>query len=372
MTESSTKSALILQTGEPSGAGSAVWVPAQSDEEIFEAHAECLIFVDELGGKSPQGSWTERIKLAMDVRYPRAHDLLSRLTIASKHQREYKKTYGYYHRLERVIIGAQDGRVYNGEEAEDVCMLAKAFGAITVKDSYFKVGNTHGGNGDNHTEVLEEHGCYWRSSNTSTDGQQPEVVYSPKVVARRFARGCKRTGPAPPSFLMINELVSGASPLVRFLVTGGCLDTHNNYPWKIVDSYGSHRSGRSGAINVWHSAITMIDSVFGKEAHRHVPEFQKFIRETWAVQGAATRRHFGCDSSSNNYGYNRTRRDQEDELFDLFDRELTRRKPKKLKNLRAINNNRIDDLWLSEEERKTRKTEKALVKALAKKGEVAA
>ena len=330
--------ALILRSGEPSGSGAAVWVPSEDTDQILRTHGECLIFVDGLGGDSTSPLWLEKMRLDFNAKYPSDHPLLNRLSIDMPYGYDNKKDHGCYHWLKQVIVEALGARVYRGEDAEDVCSLARLFGKIRVNTAYFRI--LRDSYSDDHTETMEELGCYYRDN-----GDGREVVYNPKVIQRRIKRDrnpnrkAKGDGRIVP-WLKIDELISGIESMVKILAKHDCIDRWSTHPWKII---GYSKGSRHSTLQVWEDGVTMFNGVFGKNAHRHVPEFQEFLRGLWKRHGDATRRSFGtCGSSWRSSG---------EHLFNFLDYELTVRKPRKRKHtLNETLANRSPD-WRSIEQR---------------------
>ncbi len=334
--------ALILQSGEPSGSGAAVWAPSENTEEILRTHGECLIFVDGLGGDNTSPPWLEKMRLDLNAKYPNDHPLLNRLSIDMPYDYGNSKEHGCRHWLRRVHVEALGARVYKGDSPEDVCSLARQFGKIRVNDSHFRI--RRDSYGDYHTETMEELGCYYRDNDAGH-----EVVYNPKVIQRRIKRDkkldgkdrkMKGTGRIVP-WIMVDELVAAIGPIVKILDRHDCIDRWKAHPWKIT-SYS--KASRQNALQLWEEGMRMFNGVFGRNAHRHVPEFQEFLRGLWKKHGAATRRSFGADGN--------TWQSKGTIVFNFLDYELTARKPRKRKHtLDETLSNRSPD-WRSIEQRK--------------------
>lgn len=302
--------ALVLQSGVPGGSGGATWLPSEDEKEILNTPGENLIFVDSLKYPDAYGYrnvkqrppvWEEQLKLDLEGKYPNVHPHLPRVEINNEQVWEDEK---YVKRLVNVCVLPKSDTEYRENDAEAACELAKQFGQVSVR--YF-FGITRGGY-DAHTSILEEAGCYYRNGENGG-----EVVYNPKVVERRLKRQetVRKTGGRSVPYLTINELTDSIESLVKLLQSAGVINRWTTWPWKGICCCNR----RTNAVEIVYKTLDTFNMVYGENAHRHMPEFQDWLRGPWKLHGEATKKSFGHER-----------------IFDFFDYELTVRKPGKRKH----------------------------------------
>jgi hypothetical protein len=97
------------------------------------------------------------------------------------------------------------------------------------------------------------------------------------------------------------------------------------------------RIDRTFCVTAWFQLIDRFNEIYGRNAHRQLPELQVFFKKTWPKCADRTRRNWG---SVHSYSYEY----RADRLFDWFDQEAKARKPKP-RNLAAVVESRTRGLF---------------------------
>lgn len=327
---------LILQSGDPAGGGSAVWVPAQSADQVLSASGEHLVFLPGLDYSDVYVRNT--LAQELERRYPVELPGLERIrvetrsesvaggngrsnwsnTLQSVHVRSIKAT--------RVIQSAL--------RLPEIVEAARQCGVLPVAGS--AVGDVR----DPQAQLAAE-GCCLRCRAPESEFERQllernqsrlyEVRYDPAAVRRRDRLRRTRSRQCQDqrrSALSVRELIEPVgyrgrrfgSPQKSFeTLLAPYIDSLHGEPWSIRFKT---RPTRYDALRLWEVTIERFNTLYGRNAHRHVPEFQAFVRQVWRQRGAATQRNWQARIKGD-WAQSLARR-----VFAWFDRESCARKPR--------------------------------------------
>jgi hypothetical protein len=298
---------LILQSGDPAGGGSAVWVPAQSAEQVLNASGEHLVFLPGLD----HGDVYVRNTLIQEFerRYSPELPGLERLRVVTRSESVPGRN-GRSHwssTLQSVHVRSIEAArvIPDTLGVPEIVAAARQCGVLPVAGS--AVADVRALQAQ-----LAAEGCCLRCRAPESEFERKllernqsrlyEVRYDPAAVTRRDrlrrtrARHLHSGHYSATGALTVIELIrpvgyhgrrfgtsrSGFEPLLAAYIDGQCA-----YPWSIRYK---RRPARSDALRLWQETITLCNTLYGRNAHRHVPEFRIFLKEVWRSRGAATQR----------------------------------------------------------------------------------
>lgn len=243
MSEKFTVKAFVCDLDADAGDGKLSYRPAKSDDEILEAPSASLIFPDD-----PNMS-TEDVETLFDTKFPARIAGLSRTKIRTE----------YHYSSGPSIVAVE---VLPEHEARLTHASLETAVRLATKHGYIRI--------DSESRYmdheLERYDCYVRWSEAR---QQSEIVYKPKVIARRKKRRQERANWRGSGYLTVYEVIGISQDAFDQLNKDLDLSSWWFYHW-------SRAAAAQNAVR-W---ITLFNMVYGGAAHRQLSSFQKVI-ELW-------------------------------------------------------------------------------------------
>lgn len=342
--------ALKLVAGTPGGDGSATWAPVADRQTIIDTPGDELILVPALEWEQTHYNspdWFPDLLAELNRRYPVEIPELPRVSQRCLTRRSYRtESLGGF-----SVFSQSEARIMAIPDATTAATLARRWGQATISKNLSHAICAA-------TEALEEEDCYWRrrdakgevecDARVAHDGLVVEVVYDPKVIARRKVKRATRekayalspnfrkTGyhTTIKSFLTVYEVLEPLQIMRKLL---GEHIPLSGYPFDVFDRSNIRRRHATYA---WIVIPEVFNKFFGKNAHRRVPEFQKFVKESWVARRESTVKNW--QQTAPWIGYSSSI--SIEELFDWWDRESKARRPPKRASYDDVVSLRLDGL----------------------------
>lgn len=375
--------ALVLVGGDPAGDGPARWEPSTDYDRIMNEPDDRLIFLPDNykffkcpGFFDKEGFDLKLIREPLEERYPSVHEALTRVQIhteatvryvSEKHglalsnneinklpedpakHFQYRYSVNVISSVDVVAKQTPETAIYRGTDPDVAAELCKFFGGrlrVAVSADRRRAYNYYGysrvpvfhrrsADNGNHADTLNEHGCL---CTYDPDDGEYFIVHDPKKVSAAVKTRQTRENRKRKKGYNYTRVITiyDFNVVVKSLLRTVSSQIPDSRPPNLYRNLC-----RASVIQHFINAVEAFNTVFGKNAHRRIPEFQSF-KTLWKEMAARSKNSW-ISTSSGGSAY----QVQVEKVWAFMDREAQLRKPRDMSLGRHLDKiaERTEGLW---------------------------